>query len=75
MLIRVHKDAVSRIEGAAHIVVSLRSDGSVVLSSEFDGRWDSMYAPLTDAQLLGRAMPELVREENAALRRILQGHG
>lgn len=67
MLIRVHKEVASTIEGPAHIIISLSPDGTARLSSCLQGRLDSMYAPLPDDQLLGRAVPELLRELRAQL--------
>ena len=62
MLKWCEKDCSIRLEGAAHIVISITKDGRTLLEGFVGDRWDSTYMPLTDERLLGQAVPQLLTE-------------
>lgn len=64
MLINIETDreAVTKIEGKAHIIISLDAHGKASLSGFFMGRYDSTYGGMDDDRLQKRELPKLLAE-------------
>lgn len=64
MLINIEptREAITKIEGQAHIIISLDDKGAARLQALFMGRHDCTYCKLDDTRLLARELPKLLTE-------------
>lgn len=64
MLINIEpvREAVTKIEGQAHIVISLYAEGEIAMGAFFKGRFDSAYANMNEDRLIERELPKLLAE-------------
>lgn len=62
MLIHIDREEPRKLDGAAHILITLDAKGCARLRSFFQGRQDASYAQLTDSQLLSKEIPKLLAE-------------
>lgn len=64
MLINIEpgREVITKIEGQAHIVISLDADGKPLMKAFFMGRHDCTYSQRDDARLFERELPKLLAE-------------
>lgn len=64
MLINIDtgRESITKIEGQAHIVISLTGGGAATLQSFFMGTPDCTYAKLDDTRMVKRELPKLLTE-------------
>ena len=69
MLLHIARNTVSKLDGEAHILITLDTMGRPRMQSFFMGDQDATYGLLPDATLLGKELPKLLAELRSQIER------